>query len=147
MELLVKKLSEQAILPMRATAGSAGFDLAACLDAPVTLRVGEIKRIPTGLSVAPDRDDIALLLFARSGLASKHGIALANGVGVVDSDYRGELQVALINHGTEDFTVTHGMRIAQLVLTPVLIPQLIETDTLPDSLRGNGGFGSTGTDT
>lgn len=147
MELLVKKLSEQAILPMRATAGSAGFDIAACLDAPVILRVGEIKRIPTGLSVAPDRDDIALLLFARSGLASKHGIALANGVGVVDSDYRGELQVALINHGTEDFTVTHGMRIAQLVLTPVLIPQLIETDTLPDSLRGNGGFGSTGTDT
>lgn len=146
MQLLVHKLSPDAVIPARATIGSAGYDLSACLDAPVVIRPGEIVRIPTGLAVCPDRADIALLLFARSGLASGHGIALANGVGVVDSDYRGELQVALINQGAEAFTVTHGMRIAQLVLTPVLNAQICETDTLPDTERGTGGFGSTGTD-
>ncbi len=144
MQLLIQKRSSHAVLPVRATEGSAGCDLAACLESPVVIAPGEIVRIPTGISAAPDRSDCALLLFARSGLASRYGVSLANGVGVVDSDYRGELQVALINHGKEPFTVTHGMRIAQLVLTPVLLPQLIETDSLPDSERGSGGFGSTG---
>lgn len=100
--------------------------------------------IPTGISAAPDSENAALMIYPRSGLASKHGIALANCVGVVDSDYRGEIKVPLINHGKESFTVTHGMRIAQMVVTPVLLPEIIETDTLDETDRNSGGFGSTG---
>lgn len=144
MNLMVERLRPTAILPQRATAGSAGYDLCACLDAPVVLQCGAIARIPTGLAVAPDTTDAALLIFARSGLAAKHGICLANGVGLIDSDYRGELLVALINLGGAAFEITHGMRIAQLVVTQVAYPQLFETDALPDTARGTGGFGSTG---
>lgn len=142
--LKIKKLSENAAVPKQATKGSAGMDLSACLESNVVIRPGEIKMIPTGIAAAPDTDECVLLIYARSGLASKYGVAPANCVGVVDSDYRGEIKVALINHGSEDFTVTHGMRIAQLVMTPVILPQIEEVSELDQTARNTGGFGSTG---
>ena len=142
--LKIKKLNDKAVVPKQATRGSAGMDLSACLDEDVVIRPGEIKMIPTGLSAAPDTDECALLIYARSGLACKHGIAPANCVGVVDSDYRGEIKVALINHGKDDFVVTNEMRIAQLVMTHVIIPQICEVSELDETERNAGGFGSTG---
>ena len=120
MQLQIQRLRPYATIPTQATAGSAGYDLYAALEAPVSIPVGEIVRIPTGIAAAPDRKDVALFIMARSGLASKHGINLANGVGLVDSDYRGELLVPLMNLGKEPFSVEPGMRIAQLVVLPVL---------------------------
>ena len=119
MQLQIQRLRPYATIPTQATAGSAGYDLYAALEAPVSIPVGEIVRIPTGIAAAPDRKDVALFIMARSGLASKHGINLANGVGLVDSDYRGELLVPLMNLGKEPFSVEPGMRIAQLVVLPV----------------------------
>ncbi len=144
MTLKIKKLCEKAIIPQRATTGSAGLDLSACIDEDIVISAGEIKLIPTGLSGAPDTENVALMIYPRSGLASKNGISLANCVGVVDSDYRGEIKVALINHSSESFTVTDGMRIAQLVVTPIVLPEIIETDSLDETDRSSGGFGSTG---
>jgi len=144
MKLTFKKLNENAVIPTRATKGSAGLDLCACLDQPVTIESGEIKMIPVGITAQPDSDDIALLVYARSGLASKYGIALANGVGVVDSDYRGEWFVPLINNGKQPFTVEHGMRIAQLIPTRILMPDIEVSDELSETLRGSDGFGSSG---
>lgn len=144
MTLKIKKLNEKAIVPQRATSGSAGLDLSACIDEDIVLEPGEIKLIPTGLSAAPDTENCALMIYPRSGLASKHGIALANCVGVVDSDYRGEIKVALINHGKDSFTVTNEMRIAQLVVTPILLPEIVVADELDETERNAGGFGSTG---
>ncbi|MCQ2408473.1 MAG: dUTP diphosphatase [Oscillospiraceae bacterium] len=144
MKLTFCKLRDKAVIPRRATAGSAGMDLCACLDEPVTLQPHEIRLIPTGLSAAPERSDVMLMICARSGLASKHGIALANGVGIVDADYRGEICIALINQSNSAFTVTDGLRIAQLIVTPVILPDICEADTLPETERGSGGFGSTG---
>lgn len=144
MTLKIKKLCEKAVIPQRATKGSAGLDLSACTDSDIVIEPGEIKMIPTGISAAPDSENAALMIYPRSGLASKHGIALANCVGVVDSDYRGEIKVPLINHGKESFIVTDGMRIAQMVVTPVLLPEIIETDMLDETDRNSGGFGSTG---
>ena len=137
MTLRIKKLNRNAIIPQRATKGSAGLDLSACID-------NEIKMIPTGISAAPDSENTALMIYPRSGLSSKYGIALANCVGVVDSDYRGEIKVPLINNGNERFFVTNGMRIAQIVVTPVLLPEIKITDSLDDTERSGGGFGSTG---
>ena len=142
--LRIKKLREGAVIPAQATKGSAGMDLSACIDEDVVIAAGDIKLIGTGLACAPDTDECVLLIYARSGLASKHGIAPANCVGVVDSDYRGEIKVALLNSGKEDFTVTNGMRIAQLVMTPVILPQIVEADELDETDRNSGGFGSTG---
>lgn len=144
MKLTFCKLRDKAAIPQRATTGSAGMDLCACLDEPVTLLPHEIRLIPTGLSAAPERSDVMLMICARSGLASKHGIALANGVGIVDADYRGEICVALINQSDTAFTVTDGLRIAQLIVIPVILPDICEADTLPETERGSGGFGSTG---
>ena len=144
MQLQVQRLRPTAKFPTRATEGSAGYDLYAALDEPISIPAGAIQRIPTGLAVAPNRTDVALLLMARSGLSTKHGITMANGVGLVDSDYRGELLVPLIILGTQPFTVLPEMRIAQLVLMPVLLPALIEVEQLPETTRGIGGFGSTG---
>ena len=144
MKLTFRKLRDKAVIPQRATSGSAGMDLCACLDEPVTLLPHEIRLIPTGLSAAPERSDVMLMICARSGLASKHGIALANGVGIVDADYRGEICVALINQSDTAFTVTDGLRIAQLIVMPVILPDICEADTLPETERGSGGFGSTG---
>lgn len=139
----IKLLKDGAKVPERATSGSAGYDLCACVESPVVIHKGKIAVVPTGIAVAAD-ENTAVMIYARSGLASKKGIALSNGVGVVDSDYRGEICVALINNGKEDFTVENGMRIAQMVITPVIIEDMIVTDTLPDTERGKGGFGSTG---
>ncbi len=144
MKLKFKKLDEKAIIPARATKSSAGLDICACLDESVVLLPDEIKMIPTGLSAEIDCDDVALLIYPRSGLSSKYGISLANCVGVVDSDYRGAWFIPLINHGRQPFTVEHGMRIAQLVPTRVLFPEIEISEKLSETSRGDGGFGSTG---
>ena len=144
MKLTFQRLHARAVIPVRATACSAGLDLSACLDAPVTIPPHQIRLIPTGLAAALDEPQAMLMLCARSGLAAKHGIGLANGVGIVDTDYRGEIKVALINQSDAGFTVTDGMRIAQLIVVPVWMPDIAESDTLPDTDRGAGGFGSTG---
>jgi dUTP pyrophosphatase len=144
MKLTFKKLDPQAVIPSRATPGSAGLDLCACLEAPVVLAPGEIKMIPIGITAEPDSDDIALLIYPRSGLSSKYGVSLANCVGVVDSDYRGAWFVPLINHGKEPFTVDHGMRVAQVIPTRILMPDIEVSDELSETERGNGGFGSSG---
>ena len=139
----IKLLREGARLPVRATVDSAGADLYACLDAPVTISPGETAMIPTGLAMAIPAG-WAGLVFARSGLATKQGLAPANKVGVIDADYRGEVLVSLHNHSGQPQTVQHGDRIAQLVITPYLTAEFIQTDTLSETRRGEGGFGSTG---
>lgn len=143
MKLAVKKLRSGAKLPTFGTQGAAGADLYACLESPVEIGPGETKVIYTGLAMEIPVG-CAGLIYARSGLACKQDLAPANKVGVIDSDYRGEFMVALHNHGTQVRTVSHGDRIAQLVITPVLIPEYIEVDALSDTTRGAGGFGSTG---
>lgn len=148
MELKIKALSPRIgadiPVPSYATAGSAGMDLRACIDAPVTITPGEQGLIPTGLAIAlPDPGYVALL-YARSGLAIKHGLSPANCVGVIDSDYRGEIVVALRNYAKEPYTVEPGERIAQMVITPVVQAEIALVDELDHTDRGAGGFGSTG---
>ena len=142
-KVAVKKLREGAILPTFGSPEAAGADLYACLEQDVTIAPEETVFVPTGLAMELPRG-YAGLIYARSGLACKRGLAPANKVGVVDSDYRGEFIVALHNHGTQAQTISTGERIAQLVVTPVLIPEYIEVETLSDTQRGAGGFGSTG---
>ena len=144
MKLTFKKLDPKAVIPSRATDASAGMDICACLDEDVVIAQGEIKLIPTGLAAQTDCTDVAMLIYPRSGLSSKYGISLANCVGVIDSDYRGEWKIPLINHGKEPFTVENGMRIAQLIPTKVLFPEVEVSETLTDTERGAGGFGSSG---
>lgn len=144
MLLTFKRLRENAKLPARATEASAGMDLSAAVAEPVEIPPHEIRLIPTGLAAAPARRDVMLMLCARSGLASKHGIGMANGVGIVDADYRGEICVPLINQSDVPFTVTDGLRIAQMIVVPVILPEITESDILPETDRGSGGFGSTG---
>ena len=139
----VKKLREGAHLPTYGTAFSAGADLYACLEASVTIAPGETKKIPTGLSMEIPIG-CAGLIYARSSLGTKQGLAPANKVGVVDSDYRGEFMIFLHNHGSQTQTVSHGDRVAQLLVTPVFTPGFEEADELTDTARGAGGFGSTG---
>ena len=122
---------------------SAGADLYACLEEPVTIAPGETKKIPTGLSMEIPIG-CAGLIYARSSLGTKKGLAPANKVGVVDSDYRGEFMIFLHNHGSQTQTVSHGDRVAQLLVTPVFTPGFEEADELTDTARGAGGFGSTG---
>lgn len=143
-EVNVKKLYPHARLPVYGTPFSAGADLCACLDAPVTLQPGETRLISIGIAMEIP-EGYAGLVYARSGLASKRGLAPANKVGVVDSDYRGEFFVPLHNHGTVPQTIEPGDRIAQMILTPYLTAKFVETDALSDTARGEGGFGSTGT--
>lgn len=142
--LKVKKLRENAKMIKRATKGSAGMDLCACIDSPVTINPGEIKVIPTGLAIALKSENYVAYIFARSGLAIKHGITLANCVGVIDSDYRGELCVGLTNISQTPYTIECDERIAQLVISPVCICEPVEVEELDDTERGAGGFGSTG---
>lgn len=143
-KLFVKRLDPRAQLPAYQTPGSAAMDLAALLDGPLTIAPGGRVSVPTGLSIAlPDNGWVALL-FPRSGLSIKHGVTLANCVGVIDSDYRGEIMVVLINRGEAPYTVQPGDRIAQLMLAPVGIARVVEAEALPDTQRGQGGFGSTG---
>ena len=144
MKIKIKKLNENAKIPTYATEFAAGCDLYACIDEDVTIEKGEIRKIHTGIAVCPESDDVVLLIYGRSGLGTKFGITLANCVGVVDSDYRGEIIVSLINAGKEPFTVHNGDRIAQLVVTPVIRAEFEESETLPESQRGENGFGSTG---
>ncbi len=144
MELKIKKLNNKAKLPVRATSGSAGMDLFACIDESVTINPGELKIIPTGIAISLPDNSCAAFLYARSGLGVKHGICLSNGVGVIDSDYRGEIKVGLCNVSDKPYTVCPDERIAQMVISPVIIPELVECDTLDDTKRGEKGFGSTG---
>jgi dUTP pyrophosphatase len=139
----VKKLHPGAALPGYETAGSSGMDVCACLDAPVTVSAGEIVTIPSGLAFEiPCGYEIQVR--PRSGLARKHGLTVLNSPGTIDSDYRGELAVILINLGGSAFTIRHGDRIAQLVLAPTARAVLKEAERLSDTDRGSGGFGSTG---
>ena len=131
-------------LPAYATAGAAAMDLCACMEEPVTLAPGGRQGIPTGIAIALPSADYAALVFARSGLGIKKGVCLSNGVGVIDSDYRGEIGVGLVNLGREPYTVQPGDRIAQLMVVPVVQPTVTVAEDLDETDRGAGGFGSTG---
>ena len=142
--LKMKKVRDSAVIPQRATPGSAGLDLCACIEEPIELLPRKLASIPTGIAIELPDEGSAALVFARSGLGVKHGISLSNGVGVIDSDYRGEIKVGLCNLSDTPYTIMPGERIAQLVIIPVLTPVPEEADTLSDTSRGSGGFGSTG---
>lgn len=143
MKIHVTKLNKNAILPEYQTSGAAAADVHACLDEPVTLASMERRIIPTGLAVAiPEGYEVQIR--ARSGLSIKHGIAMVNGVGTIDSDYRGEVGVLVINLGQEPFVIEPGMRIAQMVLSKYEQISWQQVDTLNETARGGGGFGSTG---
>lgn len=144
MILKIKKLNENAVIPAMATPGSAGMDLRACIDSDVIINPGERALISTGLAIALESNAYVAYIYARSGLAVKSGITLANCVGVIDSDYRGELKVGLVNISDKPFTVSNGERIAQLVIAPVIVPEILEVDELDETERAAGGFGSTG---
>lgn len=144
MQLKIKKLNENAVVPKAATGGSAGMDLYACLDSDVTLKPGERALIPTGIAIALESNAFVAYIYARSGLAIKSGITLSNCVGVVDSDYRGEVKVGLINLSDSEYTIANKDRIAQLVIAPVIIPEISVVDELDETERNAGGFGSTG---
>lgn len=139
----VKKLKPDAILPTYGSADAAGADLYACLREEIIISPGMTAFVPTGLSMELPKGT-AGLIYARSGLACKRGLAPANKVGVIDSDYRGEFIVALYNHSSKPQSILPGERIAQLVITPVLTPGFAEVEALTDTDRGSGGFGSTG---
>lgn len=139
----VKKLRKNAKLPTYGSSHAAGADLYACLEEAVTIQPGQTAWIPTGIALEVP-EGCAGLIYARSSLGTKRGLAPANKVGVVDSDYRGEVCVVLLNHGTQAQTVENGERIAQFVITPVLTPAYQESEELSDTQRGTGGFGSTG---
>ena len=148
MELKVKavspKIGTDIPLPYYATPGSAAMDLHACLEEAVTIPARGRTVIPTGIAIALPSPDYVALVFARSGLGIKHGVAPSNCVGVIDSDYRGEIMVGLQNSGETDFTIQPGDRIAQLMVVPVVQAQVRMTDELDETQRGTGGFGSTG---
>ena len=144
MTLKIKKLRPNAKIPSCATSGSAGMDLHACIDEPVKIAPGDLKIIPTGLAIELPDNKCAAFLSARSGLGVKHGICLSNGVGVIDSDYRGEVCVGLCNVSAEEYTIEPGERVAQMVIAPVLVPETEEVSQLGETGRGEGGFGSTG---
>lgn len=142
-KIRVKKLRSGAILPTYGSEESAGADLYACLDEPLTVAPGQTVWVPTGLAMELPAG-YAGLVYARSGMACKRGLAPANKVGVIDSDYRGEITVVLHNHGSETQSLSSGDRIAQLLITPVITPGFELTDDLSQTRRGKGGFGSTG---
>ena len=143
MDLKIKKLAENAVIPTYGSEYAAGADLYSC-EGELTFAPGETKMVHTGLAMQIPVGYVGLV-YARSGIASKRGLAPANKVGVVDSDYRGEIMVALHNHSSEPQTIAAGERIAQMVIAPYLTVNYVETDTLDDTDRGAGGFGSTGT--
>lgn len=144
MKLQIKKVREKAKIPTRGTSGAAGFDLYACITEPLTLRKGDTALIPTGIAIAVP-EGYAAFIHSRSGLSIKRGICLLNSVGVIDSDYRGEICVGVIKATDEPYTIEPNERIAQMVIKPVETPELIETNELDSTDRGTGGFGSTGT--
>ncbi len=148
MKLAIKALSpllgKEIPLPSYATPGSAAMDLRACVSEPVVIAPGARVVVPSGIAIALPSSEYVALLFARSGLATKGGVCLANGVGVIDSDYRGEIGVALLNTASEPYSILPGDRIAQLMVTPVVQPTVELVTELPETERGAGGFGSTG---
>lgn len=138
-----KKMRDSAKVPSYATDGAAAVDLCAAIDAPITLAPNERRLIPTGIAVSIPKNTVAILS-ARSGLSYKKGISAANGIGVIDSDYRGEIFFSAINLSNESYTIEPSDRIAQLMLMPVYTMSLLESDSLDETARGEGGFGSTG---
>ncbi len=143
--ILDPRVGSEFPLPHYATPGSAGLDLRACLDGPLTLAPGETKLIPTGLAIHLDDRALAAVLLPRSGLGHKHGIVLGNLVGLIDSDYQGQVMVSCWNRGSAAFTIAPGERIAQMVVVPVVQVALEVVDEFTESHRGEGGFGSSGT--
>ena len=142
--LKIKKLRENAVVPKYATSGAAGMDLYACIDEAFTLEPQKLLMIPTGIAVELPDSSLAAFIHARSGLGVKHGICLSNGVGVVDSDYRGEVCVGLCNVSDKPYKIEPMERIAQMVIAPVAVMNICEVEELSDTARGEGGFGSTG---
>jgi dUTP pyrophosphatase len=142
-KVLIKKLDPAVNLPAYKTTGASGMDLMAFIQEPINLNPQTSCLIPTGISVAFP-NDFEIQIRPRSGLAAKHNISVLNTPGTIDSDYRGEIKVILFNHGNNDFLINNKDRIAQMILTPVVKMNLQETDNLPETVRGEGGFGSTG---
>ena len=142
-KILIKKLNPSVQLPSYKTNGASGMDLMAFVEKPISLEPGKSCLVPTGLSIAfPEEYEIQIR--PRSGLAAKKNISVLNTPGTVDSDYRGELKIILFNHSSENFIINNNDRVAQMVLAPIIKMELEETDELPESIRGKGGFGSTG---
>ena len=142
-KVLIKKLDPAVELPAYKTEGASGMDLMALVKKPINLKPNSSCLVPTGLAVAFS-SDFEIQIRPRSGLAAKNNVSVLNTPGTIDSDYRGELKVILFNHGNVDFLINNKDRIAQIILTPVIKMDLEETDNLPDTVRGKGGFGSTG---
>ncbi len=142
--ILDPRVGHQIALPGRATAGSAGLDLRACLDAPLVLEPGQTHLVPTGIAIHLDDPGLAAVLLPRSGLGHKHGIVLGNLVGLIDSDYQGQVMVSVWNRGNHPFTIEPGERIAQMILVPVVQVELEIVAQFAESARGAGGFGSSG---
>jgi len=142
-KVLIKKLSPDVELPVYKTGGASGMDLMAFIREPIKIAPNNSYLVPTGLSVAFSRD-YELQIRPRSGLAAKNSITVLNAPGTIDSDYRGEIKIILFNHGKKNFLINNKDRVAQMILTPVVKMEFEETDRLPDTLRGEGGFGSTG---
>ena len=142
-KILIKKTSKEVITPKYKTDGSSGVDLSAFLEKKVVIKPNSSELIPTGLQVAIP-EELEIQIRPRSGLAAKESIGVLNSPGTIDSDYRGELKIILFNHGKEDFIINNGDRIAQMVLVPILKMEFEEVDSLPNTVRGQGGFGSTG---
>ena len=141
--VLIKKLNPAVELPVYKTSGASGMDLMAFIEQPIKILPNSSCLVPTGLSMAFS-EDYEVQIRPRSGLAAKKSITVLNTPGTIDSDYRGEIKIILFNHGKEDFIINNKDRVAQMILTPVIKMELEETDNLPDTLRGEGGFGSTG---
>jgi len=142
-KVLVKRLNSKVKIPEYKTSGSSGMDLMAFVDNSIKIAPNTLELIPTGLSIAIP-EDLEIQIRPRSGLAAKSSISVLNTPGTIDSDYRGEIKIILFNHGNKDFIVNNNDRIAQMVLTPVIKMDLEEVDQLPETIRGSGGFGSTG---
>ena len=142
-KVLIKKLNSKVQLPKYKTDGSSGMDLMAFLESPVNLNPQESELIPTGISIAIP-EDTEVQIRPRSGLAAKSNISVLNTPGTIDSDYRGEIKIILFNHGKEDFVINNNDRIAQMILMPIVKAEFEEVENLPKTLRGSGGFGSTG---
>ena len=142
-KVFIKKLNTSVQLPSYKTSGASGMDLMAFIEKPIELKPGKSCLVPTGLSVAFSKE-YEIQVRPRSGLAAKNNISVLNTPGTIDSDYRGELKIILFNHGSENFMINNNDRIAQMVLTPIIKMELEEKNELPETIRGEGGFGSTG---
>ena len=142
-KVLIKKLSSEVQLPSYKTSGASGMDLMAFIKSSITIKPKTSSLIPTGLSIAFS-ENYEVQIRPRSGLAAKNNISVLNTPGTIDSDYRGEIKVIIYNHGNNDFLINNGDRIAQMILMPVVKMELEETNNLPETIRGEGGFGSTG---